>query len=139
MKFLIDTMVVSEPARPSPDASVISWLNAQVPLDLAVSVLTFGEIARGVERMTDGRRKEDLKKWLDSVLRAHFGDRVLPVDEEVALAWGVLTAGSERRGRTLPVVDGLLLATAKVHGLTVVTRNEHDFDGHGVPVYNPYG
>ena len=139
MKFLIDTMVLSEPARPAPDASVLSWLKSQIPLDLAVSALTFGEIVRGVERMTDGRRKEELKKWLESDLRAHFGDRVLPVDEEVALVWGELTATSERRGRPLPVIDGLLLATAKVHGLTMVTRNVHDFDGRGVPVLNPYG
>ena len=138
MKYLIDTMVLSEPARPTPDVLVIAWLNDQMAMDMAVSVLTFGEIARGVERMSDGRRKDELRVWLEEDLRAHFGDRVLPVDEHVALAWGELTAQSERMGRPLPVVDGLLLATAKVHGLTTVTRNIHDFDGRGVPVLNPY-
>src|SRR5262245_34119630 len=88
MKFLIDTMVLSEPARPRPEAAAITWLRDQTPLDLAVSVLTFGEIARGVERMKEGRRKQDLKEWLGTQLPAHFGDRVLPVDEQVALTWG---------------------------------------------------
>ena len=138
MRYLIDTMVLSEPARPAPDAAAITWLRDQTPLDLAVSVLTLGEIARGVERMKDGRRKEELKQWLGTELPAHFGDRVLPVDEQVALTWGELTAEGDRQGRPLPVVDGLLLATAKVHGLTMVTRNVHDFAGRGVPVHNPY-
>ena len=131
-------MVLSEPARRTPDAAVVAWLRAQVAPDLAVSVLTFGEIERGVARMADGRRKDELKRWLGAELQDHFGDRILPVDVPVALAWGAFTADSERAGRALPVVDGLLLATAHVHGLTIVTRNVTDFDGRGVPVHNPY-
>ncbi|MGH7554907.1 MAG: type II toxin-antitoxin system VapC family toxin, partial [Longimicrobiales bacterium] len=138
VKYLIDTMVLSEAARPTPAASVVEWLRAQVSLDVAVSVLTFGEIERGVARMVQGRRKTELERWLGSELRDYFGERVLPVDLEVARAWGVLTASSERRGHRLPVVDGLLLATARVHGLTIVTRNVDDFAGHDVPVHNPY-
>ena len=131
-------MVLSEPARPKPNAGVIDWLRAQAPWDLAVSVLTFGEIRRGVERMADGRRKTELHSWLSTALPELFADRVLPVDLDVALAWGSLTTESERLGRRLHVVDGLLLATAKVHGLTVVTRNVNDFSERGVHIHNPY-
>src|SRR5688572_11572012 len=120
-------MVLSEPARPKPHAGVLAWLEAQPAWDLAVSVLTFGEIKRGVERMTDGRRKSQLQDWLSHELPAHFAGRVLPLDLDVALSWGSLTTQSERSGRILPVIDGLLLATAKVHELTVVTRNIEDF------------
>ena len=132
-------MVLSEPARPRPNAGVIAWLRAQAHWDLAVSVLTFGEIQRGVDRMPDGRRKAELQVWLSTALRDQFADRVLGVDLDVALAWGSLTADSERLGRPLHVVDGLLLATARVHGLMVVTRNVNDFSERGVHIHNPYG
>lgn len=131
-------MVVSEPAKPKPDPVVLAWIEAQDPWDLAVSVLTLGEIQRGVARMTDGRRKTELLKWLAEAVPGQFGERVLPVDADVALAWGTLTTESERLGRPLHVVDGLMLATARVHGLALVTRNVNDFDLRGVPVLNPY-
>jgi hypothetical protein len=131
-------MVVSEPARPTPHPGALTWLDEQAALDLAISVLSLGEIARGVARMAEGRRKAVLAQWLESSLPAHFEGRVLAVDETVALAWGELTAEGDRTGRPLHVVDGLLLATAKVHELVVVTRNQNDFDGRGVAVLNPY-
>jgi len=138
VRFLLDTMVVSEPAKPKPDPGVLAWLETQDPWDLAVSVLTLGEIQRGVERMATGRRKTELADWLTTALPGHFAERVLLVDSAVALAWGTLTASSERLGRPLHVVDGLLLATARVHDLTLVTRNTGDFVERGVPVLNPY-
>lgn len=138
MRFLLDTMVVSEPARPTPNGGVIEWLEEQAALELSISVLTLGEIARGVARMNDGKRKRELQSWLSANLRAQFEDRVLAIDREVALAWGELTAEGDRTGRPLPVTDGLLLATAKVHDLTIVTRNVGDFDRRGVTVLNPY-
>lgn len=138
MKYLLDTMVLAEPARPGPDARVSEWIRAQPLWDLAVSVVTVGEIQRGVERLADGRRKLELRTWLATVLRDMFAERLLSIDLGVALAWGSLTAESERLGRPLPVIDGLLLATASVHGLTMVTRNVDDFRERGVPVYNPY-
>lgn len=138
MRFLIDTMVVSEPAKPVPNAHVIDWLNFHVAPDLAISVLTLGEIARGVARMAGGRRKATLEQWLATELPAQFEDRILPIDAEVARVWGKLTAEGDRSGRPLPVVDGLLLATAKAHDLTVVTRNIDDFSERGVSVLNPF-
>ena len=138
MRYLLDTMVVSEPAKPSPNPAVIAWLDEQHPLDLAVSALTLGELQRGVARMTDGRRKAALTEWLASEMVAQFEGRVLPVDLEVALAWGELTAVAERMGRALHVVDGLLLATARVHGLTLVTRDVGETGDRGVAVMNPF-
>lgn len=131
-------MVVSEAAKPKPNAAVTGWLEQQPAIDLAISTLTFGEIERGVARMTDGRRRKALEAWLQRELAAQFMDRVLPVDLEVAVAWGVLTAEGDRSGRPLPVVDGLLLATARVYGLTLVTRNIGDTAERGVPVLSPY-
>ena len=131
-------MVVSEPARPAPHPGVVAWLEAQADLDLGLSVLTVGELARGVARMADGKRKKALAEWLESELPAQFEGRILGVETPVALTWGALTAEGERQGRPLHVVDGLLLATARVHGLTLVTRNVGDFQGRGVAVENPY-
>jgi predicted nucleic acid-binding protein len=131
-------MILSEPAKPAPNPGVITWLESQPRLDLAISVLTLGEIARGVGRMQDSKRKRELQDWLTSVLPAQFEGRVLSVDGGVAFAWGELTVQGDNMGRPLPVPDGLLLATARVHGLTLVTRNMRDADGRGVPVFNPY-
>ena len=138
MRYLLDTMIVSEVARPTPNAGVLTWLENQVSMDLAISVLTLGEIARGVARMADGKRKRTLQEWLTAALPAQFEGRVVAVDASVAIAWGELTARGDAIGRPLPVTDGLLLATARVHGLTLVTRNVGDVDGRGVDVLNPY-
>ena len=138
MRYLLDTMVISEPARPAPHPGVIAWLTAQADLDLGLSVLTVGELARGVARMAEGKRKKALAAWLATEVPAQFEGRILSIETPVALTWGALTAEAERQGRPLHVVDGLLLATAKVHGLTLVTRNMGDFSGRGVAVENPY-
>lgn len=139
MRYLLDTNVLSEPARPVPDQRVLEWLRNRSPLDLAISVLVLGEIANGVGRMPSGRHKDALSEWLEQELRPRFRDRALPVDEGVALAWGRLAAEGRRTGRELPVVDGLMLATAQVHELTFVTRNAGDCGDRGVPVLDPWG
>lgn len=138
MRFLLDTNVLSEPARPQPAPRVVEWMRAQSPLDLAISVLTLGEIAKGVTLLPAGRRREALEGWLASDLPRHFAGRILAADAEVALAWGRLAAEGRRAGRELPVIDGLLLATAAAHGLTLVTRNERDCRDRGVPLLNPW-
>jgi predicted nucleic acid-binding protein len=138
VRYLLDTMVLSEAAKPSPNDGVRSWLEAQPTVELAISVVTCGEIARGIARMPAGQRRRALEKWFVNDLAGQFEHRLLPVDLEVARAWGQLTAEAERLGRPLPTVDGLLLATAQVHSLTMVTRNIGDFVDRGVPVLNPY-
>lgn len=138
MRFLLDTNVLSEAARPQPDPGLVHWLDAQSTLDLCISVLTLGEIRKGVLLLAEGRKRERLHQWLRAELTRQFTDRLLPVDEGVALSWGRLAAEGRRSGRRLPVVDGLLLATADRYDLTFVTRNESDCAGRGVPVVNPW-
>ena len=138
MRFLIDTNVVSELLRPAPSQRVVGWLNAQPPLDVALSVLTLGEIERGMTLLPAGRRRALLERWLSQDLPQQFQGRLLGVDEATAREWGRLSARAETSGRGLPVVVGLLLATAAVHGLTLVTRNESDCAARGVPIFNPW-
>jgi predicted nucleic acid-binding protein len=138
LRYLLDTNVLSEPARPEPDANVLQWLDSQSQIDLAISVLTLGEIANGIERLVPGSRRERLQAWLEVDLPRRFRDRVLPLDERCARQWGRLAAMGQQAGRPLPVIDGLLLATAATYDLTFVTRNESDCADRGVPILNPW-
>jgi predicted nucleic acid-binding protein len=117
---------------------VVEWISGQRPLDLTLSVLTIGELERAVSMLDDGRRRRALTTWVREELPRQFLGRVLDVDTTTAAAWGALSARASKSGRTLPVVDGLLLATALRHELTVVTRNVSDFEAWGVPVLNPW-
>ena len=138
MRFLLDTNVLAEGARPDPDPNVVAWLRARSALDLAISALTLGEIRNGVALLPGGKRRTALEHWLETDLPRQFQDRVLSVDTPVGLMWGRLAATGREEGRELPVIDGLLLATAAAHELTLVTRNERDCAGRGVPLYNPW-
>jgi len=138
MRYLLDTNVLSEPARRDPDPTVIRWLRTLSSLEACISVLTLGEIGKGVSLMAPGPRKQALRRWLAQDLPMRFRGRMLPVDQDIAMRWGDLTAEGRRIGRPLPVVDGLLLATASVHDLTFVTRNLRDCGDRGVPVLDPW-
>jgi predicted nucleic acid-binding protein len=105
---------------------------------LFFSVVSLGEIVKGVSLLTSGRKRNELERWLETTLRLWFGVRILSVDEPVARHWGVLTAHSERRGRKLKVADGMIAATALVHDLTIITRNVKDFAGLGANLINPW-
>lgn len=137
MSFLLDTCVLSELTRPTPDRHVAAWLDDQDAESLYLSVLTVGEIEKGVAAVPRGRKKRSLTSWLAS-LRSRYAERLLPVDTAVAAIWGRTTAAAERRGRRLDVVDGLIAATALHHGLSVVTRNVADFDASGATLLNPW-
>lgn len=104
-----------------------------------LSELTLGEIEKGIEVLAaDHPRSQPLRDWSRNELPREFGPRLLPLLRPTILAWGRLTAEGQRAGRPLPVIDGLLLATAQLHDLTFVTRNTRDVDSRGVPVLNPY-
>ena len=138
MSFLLDTNVLSEIRRPQPDLQVLAWLD-QVDEDRTyLSVITVGEIARGVEQLDDGKRKAALRHWLDADLPVRFGDRLLPIDRETALVWGGVMAGARAAGRGLGVMDGWIAACALRHGLTIVTRNTKDFTGLDVDLLDPW-
>ena len=134
MSFLIDTCALSELTKPKPSRLVLDWFDAAKPEILFVSVLTLGEIRKGIEKMDDGRRRARISAWLETELPDWFDDRVLPVDANVADEWGRLVA----RSRNVPAIDGLIAATASCHRLTVVTRNEADFAATGVDLLNPW-
>lgn len=134
MSFLVDTCALSELIKPKPAPRVSDWFDAAPPETLFVSVLTLGEIRKGVERLGDGRRRDRIAAWLETALPDWFENRVLPVDGGVADEWGRLVARLPR----VPAIDGLIAATALRHRLTVVTRNEADFADTGVPLLNPW-
>jgi predicted nucleic acid-binding protein len=133
VSYLLDTNVVSE-IRRGRDANVQAWAGQVAGTDLYLSVLTVGEIRKGVDRLCprDPSQADVFETWLAD-LAADFGERVLAIDARVAAEWGRRGAPSERK-----TVDSLIAATALVHGLTVATRNTADFDGCGVPLINPW-
>jgi hypothetical protein len=133
--FLLDTCVISELVKAKPAARVVAWIESRSEADLYLSVLTVGEIEEGVAALPDGEKRSQLLTWVRRALPERFAGRLLAVDLPVAVAWG------ERRGssrKTLPAVDGLIAATAHVHGLTLATRNVADFRRFGIPVTNPW-
>ena len=134
MSFLVDTCALSELTKPWPSPPVVDWFQAARPEDLFASSLTFGEIRKGVEMLAPGRRRTRIAAWLETELSDWFEGRVLPVSVDVADEWGRLTA----RVPGLPVVDGLIGATALHHGLALVTRNETHFAKAGVKIVNPW-
>lgn len=138
MRFLLDTNLLSETMRARPDAGVTAWMAEQPPREMAVSALSFGEIRNGIVRMDEGRRKAELSRWLFGTLPAQFAGRVLPVDDPVALEWGRLTAEAAQRGRNMHAVDAMLVATALVRDLILVTRNERHCAGWGAQTINPW-
>jgi len=138
MSYLLDTNVLSELVKPVPAASVVAWTGGQSPLDLSISVLTLGEIESRIALMPHGARRTLLTNWARTELPRQFLGRLLPVDEEVGLAWGKLTAAGRAAGRRIPVIDGLLLATALTYRLILVTRNVSDCADRGITVFDPW-
>lgn len=138
MKYLLDTCVVSELVRARPDAAVTAWIAGQQEQHLFLSVLTLGELRKGIERLTDGKKRSRLSNWLDSDLKLRFAGRLLPINEEVAERWGIACAQAGGRGIAIPVLDGLIAATALAHGMTVVTRNVSDMQATGALVFSPW-
>ena len=136
--FLLDTNIVSELVKPKPEANVTEWVENTDESLLYLSVLTLGEIRRGIAALPQSRRRATLEAWLDKDLRARFEGRILVIDQEVADRWGLLTSAARNSGMVLPVIDGLLAATALEHNLTLVTRDTGQIPSMGVAVFNPW-
>ena len=135
MSYLIDTNVLSELRRKQPDSKVVAWLQERPRQSLYLSVLTLGEIRKGLERVEDASRRQSLLDWLEVELPHYFVGRLLDVDAATADRWGRLMAEA---GMPLPAIDALLAATALQHDLTLVTRNTKDFAGLAVRLINPW-
>lgn len=135
MSYLVDTNALSELRRKAPDANVVAWFAKRPPVTLYLSVLTLGEIRKGVDGVADTPRRQALTDWLETDLPLFFTGRVLSVNATVADRWGRLVAAA---GRPLPAIDSLLAATALTHDLVLVTRNTKDFSGLPVQLFNPW-
>ena len=135
--YLLDTCVLSELVKREVDAGVTSWLSAQPDAALRVSVISLGELERGVQRLQEGKRKTQLAQWLTGIHDA-YEDRILDVRPAVAREWGRLMAAAEASGAKLPVMDAWIAATARVHGCFVATRNVADMTRTGTMVHNPW-
>ena len=135
MSYLLDTNLVSELVRTRPNARVVHWVREVPDEALYISVLTIGEIRKGVERLGGGAPKEKLRLWLEVELPGWFEERVLPIDRAVADRWGRLLCTV---GRSVPAIDSLLAATALHHGLRFATRNKSVFDFPGLDVVDPW-
>jgi len=138
VNLLLDTNVLSEVQRPSPNAKVLTWLDAIDEDRVFLSVASIAELRRGVVLLDPGRRRAALTAWLSDDLPARFAGRILPIDSAIAESWGDLMAESRRTGTALSVMDGFFAATALAKKLTLVTRNVKDFAPFGVPLIDPW-
>ena len=138
MSWLLDTCALSEYVRKAPAPEVIRWLDEQDESSLFISVISLGEIEKGILKLraSDPRRSQKLTAWLGKV-EQRFAGRILPLDAAALHVWAQIAATAELAGQPLPVMDGLIMATAQCHGLTVVTRNVQDFTLYP-QVFNPW-
>src|SRR5688572_4830309 len=134
MKYLVDANVLSEPTRPAPDPKVVDWLAAN-EADLVVDSIILGELYVGILLLSRGRKRAQLEQWFERV--AHT-DNCIAWDATISRRWAGLVADMKRKGEPLPLLDGMIAATALQHGLTVVTRNTRDFKKTSVDVLNPF-
>jgi predicted nucleic acid-binding protein len=136
--FLLDTNVLSELTRPKSDPQVENWLNTADDEQLFLSVISLGEIFKGLTILPESKRRQQLQRWVEETLRPWFDGRILPVSEHIALRWGILAGECQLKGKGLTAADGLIAATAMEHDLTLVTRNVRDFADLGIAVLNPW-
>jgi len=136
--FLLDTNCISELVRPKPEPRVVEWMEAVDEAMLYLSVLTIGEIRKGVAGLVQGKRRTHLETWLNVEVPSRFSGRILAIDSAIADRWGLLAAEAKRKGKALAIIDGFLAATALHHNLMVVSRNDSDFANTPAQVLNPW-
>jgi len=137
MKFLLDTNVISEAKQKKPNEKVLEWLDAQDESKIYLSVLSVGEIRKGIARLESGKKKAELEEWLEK-LRNRFARRLLPLSEKTFLVWGKMCGEFENKGIVRSALDSLLEATALEHDLIFVTRNVKNFQNSQVTILNPW-
>ena len=136
MNYLLDTCVISEVVKNNPNLNVINWLEKSPEDHLFLSVLTIGEIQKGISKLSDNNRKFFLQNWLQEDLLNRFTNRIIDIDFEIVTQWGALQGKAEAKGIQIPTIDGLIGATAVVHNLTIITRNVSDFEKTGAKIIN---
>ena len=138
MKFLLDTCVISELMAKRPNQAVMQWIDSVDEDRLYLSVITIGEIRKGIAKLADSPRKLELQEWLSDHLLSRFSDRIVVIDTGVMLDWGQLVGNLERLGKPMPLMDSLIAATVLHGGFVLVTRNEADFECADVRMLNPF-
>ena len=138
MKVLLDTCVISELITKQPNPKVVEYVDSLDLEDVYLSVITIGEIVKGIEKLSKSRRKTDLQSWLKDDLLIRFEGNVVSLDTDVLIEWGAMSARLESAGKTMPAIDSLIAATALAKKMTLVTRNVSDFEGTDVEIVNPW-
>jgi len=138
MKCLLDTCVVSELVARQPNQKVVEFADTLDSDDVYLSIITVGEITKGIEKLSKSKRKQELQTWLREDLLIRFDGKIVPLDADVLMEWGALSARMESSGRTMPAIDSLIAATALAHQFKLVTLNVDDFEGTGVEIVNPW-
>lgn len=138
MKYLLNTNVISEFVKPMVDPAVLSWMRTTDELQMAISVISIGEIQKGISGMVQGKRRQELQTWLDDALVPRFGTRILPLKLSDLQRWGRLLGEAKQSGDLIPPVDTLLAATALNRNLSMVARNRWDFSRTGVEIIDPW-
>ena len=135
MTYLVDANVLSEPTKPAPSGKVIDWLNAN-ERNLVVDSIILGELCIGILALAPGRKRRQLEQWFDALMRTIA---CLPWDAAISRRWARLVVDLKQTGETMPLLDGMIAATALQHDLTIATRNTRDFKKAGVKVFDPFG
>lgn len=137
MNYLLDTCVISEFVKAAPNGNVLNWMNNTPNERLFLSVITIGEIRKGITKLPDSKKKYRLTEWLNTLLE-NYEERIYPIDLAVAESWGSIQGKAENNGTPVASVDSLIAAVAQTHNLIVVTRNEKDFAATNVTILNPW-
>lgn len=137
MRYLLDTCVISELTKERPEKKVIQWLEKQRSYDLFLSVITIGELMKGIEKLEQSKKKALLRGWLDTLI-SEYNDRILLIDLDCVISWALMTARAEKKGLPLSAIDSLIAAQASYHELTIVTRNIADFKASCADIFNPW-
>ena len=138
MKYLLDTCVISELIAKQPNPNVVEFIDSLDSDDACLSVITIGEIAKGIERLPKSKRKQELQAWLKEDLLVRFDGKIVPLDTNIMMERGIITAKLEATGKTMPAMDSLIAATVRARQFVLVTRNVGDFEGTGIDIENPW-
>jgi toxin FitB len=138
MKYMLDTCVISELVTKKPNPKVVEWIDSLDADDIYLSVITIGEIIKGIEKLPKSKRKQELHNWLNQDLLSRFQGKIMALDTDVIMEWGALTARLEIAGQKMPAIDSLIAATVLANAMTLVTRNVSDFEPAEIKIVNPW-